>query len=77
MRCVALLFVAFFSINQISGQGIQINSQGQGIEFFHGTWEEALEQAQIQDKVIFVDAYTTWCGPCKRMSKNVFPSTLR
>ncbi len=46
---------------------------GQGIEFFHGSWEEALAEAQKQDKPIFVDAYTTWCGPCKRMAANVFP----
>ena len=45
---------------------------GQGIDFFHGTWEEALEKAQAEEKIIFVDAYTTWCGPCKRMAKNVF-----
>lgn len=43
-----------------------------GIDFFHGTWEEALEQAKAEDKIIFVDAYTTWCGPCKRMAANVF-----
>jgi thiol-disulfide isomerase/thioredoxin len=46
---------------------------GQGIEFFHGTWEEALEEAAKQEKVIFVDAYASWCGPCKRMAKSVFP----
>ena len=46
---------------------------GQGIEFFHGSWEEALEVAEQQDKLIFVDAYASWCGPCKRMSQNVFP----
>ena len=44
----------------------------QGIEFFHGTWEEALEEAQKQNKAVFVDCYTTWCGPCKRMAANVF-----
>jgi thioredoxin-related protein len=44
----------------------------QGMEFFNGTFEEALEQAKKEDKAIFVDAYTTWCGPCKRMSKYVF-----
>ena len=43
-----------------------------GIEFFHGTWEEALAESKTQDKPIFVDAYTTWCGPCKRMAKTVF-----
>lgn len=44
----------------------------QGIEFFHGSWEDAIEIATKQEKIIFVDAYTTWCGPCKRMSANVF-----
>ena len=44
-----------------------------GIEFFHGSWEEALAEAKAQDKLIFVDAYTTWCGPCKRMAAQVFP----
>lgn len=51
---------------------MSLNSNGQGIEFFHGTWQEAIKEAQTQEKIIFVDAYTTWCGPCKRMSKNVF-----
>lgn len=46
----------------------------QGIEFFHGTWQEALEEAKKQDKIIFVDAFAVWCGPCKRMSNNVFPN---
>lgn len=46
---------------------------GQGIEFFHGTWDEALEKAGDENRLIFVDAYATWCGPCKRMAANVFP----
>ena len=45
---------------------------GQGIEFFEGSWEEALLEAKQQEKVIFVDAYAIWCGPCKRMAANVF-----
>lgn len=45
---------------------------GQGIEFFHGTWAEALAKATAEDKLIFVDAYAEWCGPCKVMAKNVF-----
>lgn len=45
----------------------------QGIDFFKGDWEAALAQAQSQDKLIFVDAYATWCGPCKRMAADVFP----
>ncbi|MFZ4477717.1 MAG: thioredoxin family protein [Saprospiraceae bacterium] len=47
----------------------------QGIEFFHGKWSEALEKAKAEDKLIFVDAYASWCGPCKRMSSQVFPDS--
>jgi thiol-disulfide isomerase/thioredoxin len=53
--------------------GTVSRSMAQGIEFFHGTWEEALLKARQEDKIIFVDAYTTWCGPCKRMSSQTFP----
>lgn len=45
----------------------------QGIEFEHGTWKELLEKAQQVNKPIFVDVFTTWCGPCKMMSKDIFP----
>lgn len=45
---------------------------GQGINFFEGTWEEAKELAASQKKLIFVDAFAKWCGPCKRMASQVF-----
>ena len=49
--------------------------EGKGITFFEGTWQETLAQAQKEDKLIFLDAYANWCGPCKMMKKNVFTST--
>lgn len=51
---------------------LSVNAKGQGINFFHGKWSEALEKAKSEDKLIFVDAYASWCGPCKRMSSEVF-----
>jgi len=33
---------------------------------------EALEAQKKEPRKIFVDAYTTWCGPCKLLDKNTF-----
>lgn len=47
---------------------------GQGTEFLEGKkWSEVLKIAQEQGKYIFMDCYTSWCGPCKGLAQNVFP----
>jgi len=33
---------------------------------------EALEAQEKEPKKIFMDVYTTWCGPCKLLDKNTF-----
>jgi thioredoxin-related protein len=47
--------------------------QAQGIDFFKDSFAAAKAEAAAQDKLIFVDAYAVWCGPCKRMAAQVFP----
>lgn len=63
-----IVYVLFSIGLLMSAQSIS----AQGIEFFHGTWDEAQAKATSEEKLIFVDAYAKWCGPCKRMAKNVF-----
>ena len=45
-------------------------SQAQEIKWM--TIYEALAAQKKQPKKIFMDAYTTWCGPCKLLDKNTF-----
>ncbi len=44
----------------------------QGIDFKHIPIEEALEQAKEQNKLVFIDFYTEWCGPCKKLAAGPF-----
>ncbi len=50
-----------------------IYAQNRQIEFEKDTiWENTLEKAKKEDKLIFLDAYTDWCIPCKKMEKSIF-----
>ncbi len=60
-------------INSLVFLFVMSNLLSQGIIFYDGGFEQAILKAQQEEKLIFVDAYATWCGPCKRMAKNVFP----
>ncbi|TRX60184.1 DUF255 domain-containing protein [Fulvivirga sp. M361] len=48
------------------------NAEGKGIQFQQGTWKDILKKSRVENKLIFFDGYTTWCGPCKTMAKDVF-----
>ncbi len=37
------------------------------------SWAEVKAQAKAENKYIFLDGYTTWCGPCIMMAKKIFP----
>jgi thiol-disulfide isomerase/thioredoxin len=47
-------------------------SQNRSITFIEKPWAELLAQAKAENKMIFLDAYASWCGPCKWMAANMF-----
>ena len=61
---IGLAFMLVMSISVFAEDGIQ---------FTKGSWADILAEAKQSDKIIFVDAFTTWCGPCKWMAANSFP----
>jgi len=62
-KLIIVLFSFFYAASSLA----------EGMEFHHGTWDEALAKSKETGKLIFMDAFTTWCGPCKRMSAQTFP----
>ena len=50
-----------------------ISFSQESINFENTTFKEILAKAKLEKKLVFMDAYAAWCGPCKLMEKNVFP----
>jgi len=63
VRYFAIFFVFWISVSSVFAE--------QGVRFA-GSWAEALSQARMSGKMVFLDAYAEWSGPCKLMSKCVF-----
>lgn len=65
--------IFLFSICLLFIQFLCAQEMGKGIRFMDNEpWEKVLKAAKKQHKPIFVDCYTSWCGPCKQLAKEVF-----
>lgn len=66
MKKFIVYFIFLSTLTSLSSQGIAFES--------HETpWADILKKAKAENKIVFVDAFTTWCGPCKVMSNTIFP----
>lgn len=43
------------------------------VKFETGDFKSLISKAAKEDKLVFIDAYTDWCPPCKYMTSNIFP----
>lgn len=52
---------------------LHAQTEKDGIKFTNDlTWQQLLSKANKERKFVFVDCYTTWCGPCKLMEEEVY-----
>lgn len=51
-------------------------AQTGGTKFTEDTFAKVQKAAEKANKPIFIDVYTTWCGPCKHLSNNIFPAKI-
>ncbi len=58
---LTLLFITLFALNL----------RAEKLTIIHEDWAEAQKLASESNKLIIIDFYTTWCGPCKMFSKNL------
>ena len=47
-------------------------AKSQGLKVINQNYSEALKIASQENKLIFIDFYTTWCAPCKKLDKLIF-----
>jgi len=65
---------AFLTGLLLIGAILSFAQQEQGIDFYKAkSWADVKAKAKAENKYIFVDAFTTWCGPCKVMAAKIFP----
>jgi len=75
MKKSLFIFLAvIMSANIFAQKGTKATSEPnvKGINFQSISFDEAKKIAASQKKLIFMDAYTVWCGPCKALSNGPF-----
>src|ERR1700757_298299 len=65
IKAVSFLMALLFSFSGYSQEAVHWIS-----------FEKAVELTRVKPKHIIIDIYTTWCGPCKMMSKNTFENPV-
>lgn len=66
MKRLSMIMSLMLCVSMMFAQGINFEPDGT-------TLAAAAAKAKKENKLVFVDCYTQWCGPCKKMSRDIFP----
>lgn len=77
LKCLVYFFaiatvISVYAFTNTKEEQAASVTEEKGIKFIEQDWNQALKQAKAENKLIFVDMYATWCGPCKMLKKNTF-----
>lgn len=69
MKLSKFFYLAVMAVSALS-------MSAQGIEFMpeDARLQDAIDKAKQENKMVFLDCYTSWCGPCKMMATKIFPT---
>lgn len=77
MKLLLCLLIMLLPAVTMKAAGVSVPAilqevQNEGIIFQNLTFDQAVKKAKAENKIIFIDCYTVWCGPCKHMANVVF-----
>lgn len=71
-KIIGILALGLITMAFVVKSESSIEKEGEGIKFKSLTLEKAKAEALENDQLIFIDAHTSWCGPCKKMAATSF-----
>ena len=71
-KIIGILALGLITMAFVVKSESPIEKEGEGIKFKSLTLEKAKAEALENDQLIFIDAHTSWCGPCKKMAATSF-----
>jgi thioredoxin 1 len=73
IKTVVVLAIAGIAFVALRAPDVNFSEDTEGgIQFQRNTFNEALQRAKTENKLVFVDVYAVWCGPCKRLKAKTF-----